>query len=437
MDASQAVFNNSLGQASTYPILAASFRSLSLFLLAFTYVPNDPSVNAHTNHSSPNHFCHISLVHQTNTTLGPHQYIALNARRDRAYTTTWGWPPVLSAWDIARELQLEHWRVGHINDVPITATSSYITLAQGSGDEPYTYAYSMGGPTGEVHAIDSVTGGFKQKLQEVLFVGSEELEAADKTRKALREGSHAIEFLTSSIPRLAFVPVLGTDEQPGTIEVYEHDPATGLLTHRYSAPPPRVGHGHDAEGRSSQANDGPRHVKVHPSGKTLYCVTEHSNRIDIYTIDATSKVPLTYLASHSLMPLRPQEGHYRGSTLQFAPSTPRHPAPRAVIATTRGGSLETMGWVGIHRLDDAGVFQGEPRYHELPSSGGKSLALAAMSKPGDEDKTWVLLSDDAEDAGGVSVLEWDHETDALEELATWRGEAGVDMQGSSFSVWLD
>ncbi|KAI5886634.1 uncharacterized protein SCHCODRAFT_02642233 [Schizophyllum commune H4-8] len=409
MDAAQAIFENP-SQVSAIPILAGSFRSLSLFLLAFTYAPNNGSS--------------ISFIHQSDTAFGPHQYIALNARRDRAYTTSWGSPPILSSWEIAREQQIEHWRVSHINNAPITATSSYIALTPPSNGQ---HIYSMGGPTGEVHTVDPETGGFGQKVQEVLFVEEGELEKADKTRKALREGSHGIEFLLSSTPRLAFVPVLGTDAKPGTIEVYTHDPATGLLSYLHSTPPPPV----------SKDNDGPRHVKLHPNGRVLYCVTEHTNRIDVYTIDSTSKTPLTYATSHALMPPPPPRTHYRGSTLQLAPSTSHYPAPRAILTSTRGGSEGTNGWIGIHPLDAAGDFTGTPRYHELSTSGGKSLALAVMSKPGDETRSWVLVSDDAEGAGGVRVIEWNHETDELEELAMWGGDADVDMQGSSFSLWLD
>ena len=50
---------------------------------------------------------------------------------------------------------------------------------------PYSRAYSVGGPTGEVHLIDSNTGGFGDKLQQVLFIPESELDNADKTRVAL------------------------------------------------------------------------------------------------------------------------------------------------------------------------------------------------------------------------------------------------------------
>ncbi len=50
---------------------------------------------------------------------------------------------------------------------------------------PHKFVYSAGGPTGEVHRIDEITGGFGDKVQEILFVDKEDLEKADKTRAAL------------------------------------------------------------------------------------------------------------------------------------------------------------------------------------------------------------------------------------------------------------
>lgn len=47
----------------------------------------------------------------------------------------------------------------------------------------------MGGPTGEIHAVDPQMGAFGEKVQEVLFVKEEELEGTDKTRKALVRSS--------------------------------------------------------------------------------------------------------------------------------------------------------------------------------------------------------------------------------------------------------
>lgn len=65
-------------------------------------------------------------------------------------------------------------------DFLAAAISSYITLTN-------SHIYSIGGPTGEVHAKPnaSSTTGFGEKLQEVLFVPEDQLEGWDKTNKAL------------------------------------------------------------------------------------------------------------------------------------------------------------------------------------------------------------------------------------------------------------
>jgi carboxy-cis,cis-muconate cyclase len=47
----------------------------------------------------------------------------------------------------------------------------------------------VGGPTGEIHQIYSETGGFGNKLQQILFVPEDKLETADKTRVALARTS--------------------------------------------------------------------------------------------------------------------------------------------------------------------------------------------------------------------------------------------------------
>jgi len=83
---------------NTLHILSGSFRSISLFLLAFS--PANRS---------------LSLV-QTVDAFGPHQYLALNPTKDRAFATTWTLPPSLSSWEIDRN----EWKVNHINNVPIS-----------------------------------------------------------------------------------------------------------------------------------------------------------------------------------------------------------------------------------------------------------------------------------------------------------------------------
>ncbi|KAF7760210.1 hypothetical protein Agabi119p4_10886 [Agaricus bisporus var. burnettii] len=344
---------------TTFHFVSGSFRSLSLFLLAF-----DP--------------VHKSIHHvQTLSTLGPHQYLATNQHKDRIFTTTWTEPPSLQSWALTRN-DSQPWRLSHLHTVPITAISSYIDIPP-----PFTHIYSVGGPTGEVHLVDEHTNSFGEKTQQVLFIPEEDLPNADKTRVALRYGSHGIESTSTPSYSLTFVPVLGTN----TIEIYSRDVSSGSLTHLGSSPSPR----------GPDAHDGPRHVKVHPNGKILYCVTEHTNFVDLYEITTPPlSIPsLKFISSRSLLPShlqRTSPNEFRGDTLMLTPATPAHPCPYALFTTTRGRTPATRGWLSIFAIDENGYFAdgGSPDgrdYHaesiiryETPSSGGKANAIDLLTK---------------------------------------------------------
>lgn len=411
-----------LTSAENHMIISGSFRSFSLFLLAF----------------SPRHRS-LSLIQRIEGP-GPNQNLELNHKKDRLYTTSWTWPPTLSSWQIQRPGEvandnLDQWRVHPLNNVPITATSSYVTIPP-----PYTHAYSVGGPAGEVHVLDPTTGAFGEKIQEVLFIPPEQLEQADKTRVALRFGSHCIEFSPSR--DLAFVPVLGTTR----IESYSRDRMTGLLTHLESVPSPR----------GPNAHDGPRHVKAHPNGKVLYCVTEHANTVEMYAIGEDRR--LKYVTSRSLLPsaiVTKEDIYeaYRGDTLALVPPS----SPRLLFATTRGSTGARRGYVSVFQIDEEGRFaehgQGsgdeDGYYYETRTSGGRANAIELLPKgaEGNGEGWWILITDDDEEAvrggGDVRVLEWDGwgEGKGMKEVAGWPGEdeIGKDvwMEGGSHAIWLD
>lgn len=410
--------------SSVHHVLCGSFRSLSLFLLAFS-----PSKR--------------TLSHlQTIPAFGPHQYLASNQHKDRIYTTSWALPPSLSSWHVERS---NPWRVTPINSVPITATSSYITVPP-----PYTHTYSAGGPTGESHLIDKTSGGLGEKVQEILFVSPEALSKADKTRVALRYGSHGIEFTPSL--KYAFVPVLGSN----SIEMYAHDSVTRQLTHIASVGSPR----------GKDANDGPRHVKIHPNGIFLYCVTEHSNFVDSYRILPTM---LEYVSSRSILPRNlsftqasASNHHFRGDTLMLAPSTSVNPNPTFLITTTRGSSSDVRGWLSVFPLAVNGDFASlepneehdqEAERFQTPTSGGKANAIDILPKAG-EDGVWILLTDDDEvtaspnGTGAIRVLEWEGwRKGGVKIVAEWPsvndespsvGSAERErIQGASHAIWLD
>ncbi|KAJ7638192.1 hypothetical protein FB45DRAFT_397075 [Roridomyces roridus] len=425
-----------------YHILTGSFRSFSLFLLAFN--PLQLS---------------IDLV-QTIPAFGPHQYIGLGPRLQGqqdaryAYTTSWALPPTLQSW--VYEGQPEP-RVRFVESAGITATSSYVTVPP-----PYTHLYAAGGPSAQVHALPAQQApGFGPHAQELYFVPQDEWETADKTRKALRYGSHGVEFaFPTGGPALAFIPVLGGS----TIEIYSRA-ADGTLIHIDTSPAPQ----RPGDGAAHEEEDGTRHVKVHPNGRILYCVTEHSNYLDIYRITPPNGATpiLTYLDSRSLIPPRLRtEGNttFRGDTLILAPSTPTHPAPQTIFATTRGAEgSDTRGWVGVWRLDDDGLFMGDAANENNPymlerweatTGGGKAHALDVRVKEGEDGELdadgalWVLLTDDSPPHPAVRVLEWDGWLwrgggTRLREVAAWPAAGSANdedveqIQGGSHAVWLD
>lgn len=289
--------------------------------------------------------------------------------------------------------------------------------------------------------LDPATGTWKQKIQEILFVKSGKLDEADKTRKALRYGSHAIEFTADG--NYGFVPVLGTEE----IHVFKRG-NNGTLERVAKS----KGH----------MGDGPRHVKLHPNGEVVYCVTEHSmfssnfietgmlkrrigNKLDVYTFNTTPTPSLKLVSSQPLYASGSAHS-YRGDTLLLAPSA------NQIFATTRGATHLDPGYISVFSLSSSGLLSGQVEYCETPTSGGKAHAIDLLSKTSESTATdqeslsvpaesvWIVLTDDdpctqtPEPCASVRILEWDGwDTGGIREVASY---AGTEMQGGSHAIFL-
>ena len=195
-----------------------------------------------------------------------------------------------------------------------------------------------------------------------------------------------------------------------------------------------------------------------------------ANLIDSYKILPTS---LAYIASRSLVPRSQPEDqsssnttdHFRGDTLLLPPPTSSNPTPKVLIATTRGSSSATRGWLSVFPLDADGNFVDTPQLGDVgenfkgddeayrfrtPTSGGKANAIDILPKPLSESGLWILLTDD-DDAtasptgvGAVRVLEWDgwmgggiklvSEWPSLDSPNKLEGER---IRGASHAIWLD
>lgn len=88
------------------------------------------------------------------------------------------------------------------------ATGSYLAVSPSSLGFTPPRIYQAGGPVAQTFAANPATGGFGEQLQEVIYLngGEDELRdpKTDKTRVALRYGSHAVDL--DPVHRRAYVP---------------------------------------------------------------------------------------------------------------------------------------------------------------------------------------------------------------------------------------
>ncbi|GAA6040988.1 hypothetical protein JCM8097_000526 [Rhodosporidiobolus ruineniae] len=409
-------------------LLSGTFNTLFLYLLAFSpYASTGPTLS----------------IHKRIRAEGPHQFLALSEDRKQAYATTWAMPPSLSSWEI---LGGGKDGVKKTNTVPISATPSYITVSPSSLGFTPPRIYQAGGPVAQSFVADEKTGGFGEQLQEVVYLdgGVEELNdpKTDKTRVALRYGSHAVDI--DPVLKRAYVPHVGRD----SIYVYSFNP-DGTLNHLNEV----LSHGH-------KGHEGPRHSIPSKDGNKLYVVTEHSSYLDVYDVLPSSP----YLSHSQRLSVIPPHQHstrplYRGDTLRLSADH------RRIYVTTRGKTGAERGWVAVFSLAADGTVveregheegYGALSRFETRNSGGKANAIevfpfwpavegeVAGAKPGPEGRDWIVLTDDEQ--GYVSVLEWRDEWNKLREVASVR--IGVDTAegdvvekeeegtGASHAVWL-
>ncbi|GAA5858363.1 hypothetical protein JCM8547_004665 [Rhodosporidiobolus lusitaniae] len=416
-------------------LLSGTFNTLFLYLLAFSpYSTAGPTLKIHRKYRAE----------------GPHQFIALDEDRKRAYATTWAQPASLSSWEVVEGGK----EIKKINTVPISATGSYLTLSPSSLGFSPPRIYQAGGPVAQTFAADAKTGGFGEQLQEVVYLdgGVEELNdrKTDKTRVALRYGSHAVDI--DPVNKRAYVPHVGRD----SIFVYSFN-KDGTLNHLNEV----LTHG-------NVGHEGPRHSVPSPDGSKLYVITEHTSYLDVYTVlpshpylTHSQRLSVIPPSQHSTRPL------YRGDTLRLSSDH------RRLYVTTRGKTSEQRGWVATFALAGDGTVvpnqneeegYGARSRFETRNSGGKANAIevfpfwpspeaqpvegkekkVAGALPGPMGRDWIVLTDDEQ--GYVSVLEWRDEWNELREVAWVR--LGVDAEeggvvekdeegtGASHAVWL-
>ena len=145
-----------------------------------------------------------------------------------------------------------------------------------------------------------------------------------------------------------------------------------------------------------------------------------------------------------------------------------------LIATTRGSSTSTRGWLSVFPLDADGNFvnardvggnfqvdgddDDEAHRFRTPTSGGKANAIDILPKSllsNDDDAEsglWILLTDDDDvtatttGVGAVRVLEWNGwRSEGIKLVAEWPSSPdstadeteGERIKGASHAIWLD
>ncbi|GAA5937329.1 lactonase family protein [Sporobolomyces koalae] len=338
----------------------------------------------------------------------PHSWLALNAAKDRLYATSWTEPPGLASYRITTSDSTP--RVTHLNSVPTAARSGYVCVS------PST-AYSAGGPTGEVFALDPETGGFKQsvcEMQKLDFVGSERQtdDGSVMDFGGLRHGSHSFDL--SPDGKLAYVADIGRNAV-FVFRVNEQD-GTLVLTEKNIAP---------------RSNDGPRHVTPHPNGEYVYSLQEHSSMVDVFRVDR-DEGKLTWIQGVKIIPKDHSPTAYWADEVRVSPSG------KYLYCSTRGLEPRTKGWIAVYELCPAGLPTSTTpvALYETATSGG--WANAVQPAPGEyneADGTEYLALTDSEQ-GFVFILSFDGSE--VREVARTNleldGHEGV--VGAATAVWL-
>ncbi|PWZ02738.1 putative isomerase YbhE [Testicularia cyperi] len=413
-------------------LVSGTFNSADLFVLSYDELGEQLSIE----HTVPGE--------------GPHQYLAYGVSTTGSktvYATTWGQPAALSSWHFDP-------RDGGLtfgNRKLITATGSYVHVQPppfqsetapgfGSLPGPAVWLGSAGGPTGELHRLDPVTGQIGDKTTELVFLPNpEDLGTADKTRKALRYGAHSFDCSSNTLP-LSSLP--GREREAGANAgaagtaqqiAFVADLGSNSIK-AYSFPDMQYLY----EVASARDGDGPRHSIPHPTLPLLFSVTEHTNFVDVYQ---QLQAQVRFLATADMLNAEEAADRHswRGDTLRLSSDT------RYLFASTRGKTELQKGLVVAYQLlvsddQEAGlsVQLKQVARFQTRTSGGKANAIELAPHYSPSPPDLLVLTDDEQ--GYIDILEWNPTTHEFTVKATTQlpllpGNGG--FQGASHAIWLD
>lgn len=173
---------------------------------------------------------------------------------------------------------------------------------------------------------------------------------------------------------------------------------------------------------SPDERDHPRWVEMHPSGKYLYVLNEHSNTLREFVIDQETHMPVY---THRWWPLIPpgipdRWTQYRADVVTVSSSGDY------LFASSRANSFSLTGYISAFKLNKEGWIERQICINPTPTSGGHSNAVS----PCPWSDEWVAVTDDQE--GWLDMYRWEGEF--LARVARCRvQEPGFGMN----AVWYD
>ncbi|KAL5363246.1 Lactonase, 7-bladed beta-propeller-domain-containing protein [Aspergillus floccosus] len=342
-------------------LLTGSYTNTSLYLLAFDTISRTLTLNS------------------TVPGYGLHQFVTSNAAKDRVYATTMSEPPRLFAWSVD-----ENYRFTHLDTVNITSSSCYIS------DNAH-FAFSAGGPTARINALDE-DGGIGEQVDELYLIPEEDVERVDK----LLYGGHGFDV---NVNGKGFVPHLSMNS------IYMYDIGANGTARLQSI------------NTSPTEGDGPRNSYPSKDGRLLYVVTEHTQWLDVYEITDTQ---LKHKQRASAIP-HDVRGHFtfRSNTVQ-----PSRDGKYLFTSTRSWNNTEANGYVAAFALDKKGYLKKEEAlsFYEAPvtlgSAGGLRVAPWVDETNHDPNglTDYMYLSDTSE--GWMFILGWTPSNQTLELVAS-------------------
>lgn len=389
--------------------IVGTFNTPELYMLRF-----HPS-------TSPNNPAKLEIL-KSSPAIGSHSWLALSQDKKHLYATAWTEPPSIAAYHL-------HLINGSItaqllNSKPVKARSGYVCCSQ-------THVYSAGGPTGEVFCILE-NGSLGELVQELSFI-DESLSIQPNSNGVkhgdfggLRHGAHSVDL--SPDGRNLYVADIGRNcvwtftvngdggVQTGHAKEKEH------LTLGMKSIAPREG-------------DGPRHCTVHPSGRYLYSLQEHTSMVDVFEISEDG-CTLRHVQGVKIIPEQRDPKLYWADEVRLSTVGADGKPPRYMYASTRGLEASTMGYVAVFALDEGGKVASETPIdmYETATSGGIANAVEPAPRTTvSGDVEYLALTDSEE--GFVFALSFDG-SKIKEEARIKLGDGDDKVCAAATAVWL-